>query len=99
MREVGGLSHIVSACEKLALKHESHMKVYGLYNECRLTGLHETSSINDFSWGVSDRGKSIRIPLNVKTDGCGYLEDRRPGSNLDPYLVTEIICRTVCANL
>jgi glutamine synthetase len=53
------------------------MKVYGLHNECRLTGLNETSSINDFSWGFSDRGKSIRIQLNVKTDGCGYLEDRR----------------------
>ncbi len=96
MREPGGLSHIVSACEKLGSTHESHMAVYGKFNECRLTGQYETSSINDFSWGFSDRGKSIRIPLNVKSDGCGYLEDRRPGSNLDPYLVTEIICRTVC---
>ncbi len=96
MREPGGLEYIVSACGKLASTHESHMTVYGKDNDCRLTGLYETSSINNFSWGFSDRGKSIRIPLNVKSDGCGYLEDRRPGANLDPYLVTEIICRTVC---
>lgn len=48
--------------------------------------------------GISDRSKSIRIPLNVAKDGCGYLEDRRLGANLDPYLVTEIICRTICQN-
>lgn len=96
MREPGGLVYITKACEKLAETHLSHMKVYGKYNEERLTGKNETSSIHDFTWGFSDRGKSIRIPLNVKADGYGYLEDRRPGSNLDPYLVTEIICRTVC---
>ncbi len=98
MREPGGLVHIEIACEKLDLAHASHMQVYGKSNELRLTGKNETSSIYDFSWGISNRGKSIRIPLNVAKEGCGYLEDRRPGANLDPYLVTEIICRTVCVN-
>ncbi len=96
MRQPGGINHIKAACEKLALTHVSHMQVYGSNNDERLTGKHETSSIHDFSWGISDRGKSIRIPLNVAKEGCGYLEDRRPASNLDPYLVTEIICRTIC---
>ena len=98
MRELGGIDSIKKACEKLALTHKSHMEVYGKFNEQRLTGLHETSSINDFSWGISNRGNSIRIPLNVAKEKCGYLEDRRPGSNLDPYLVCEILCSTICIN-
>merc|ERR1712117_925242 len=57
-------------------------------------GLHETSSIDEFSAGVANRGCSIRIPRQVSKDGMGYLEDRRPSSNCDPYLVTEIIVRT-----
>ena len=96
MRDSNGIESIISACEKLKLTHKSHMEVYGKYNEQRLTGLHETSSIDDFSWGISNRGKSIRIPLNVAKDNCGYLEDRRPASNLDPYLVCEKLCLTVC---
>ena len=96
MRENGGLNAIKEACIKLEKTHSSHMEVYGKFNDERLTGLHETSSINDFSWAVSNRGCSIRIPLNVNKDGCGYLEDRRPAANLDPYLVTEKIMESVC---
>jgi len=95
MREAGGLFKIKEACEKLERKHKEHMEVYGKYNEERLTGIHETSSINKFSWGMSDRGCSIRIPLIVEKTGCGYLEDRRPASNMDPYLVTERLLSTV----
>jgi glutamine synthetase len=98
MREEGGLSAIKLACEKFTTTHQSHMKVYGRFNDERLSGFHETSSMNDFSWGVSDRGRSIRIPLNVNKEGCGYLEDRRPSANLDPYLVTEKIMDTVILN-
>jgi len=98
MREEGGLAAIKEACEKFGATHKSHMQVYGRFNDERLTGLHETSSMNDFSWGISDRGRSIRIPLNVNKDGCGYLEDRRPAANLDPYLVTEKIMETVVLN-
>jgi glutamine synthetase len=89
MREQGGINEIIETCKKLERTHKDHMKVYGKYNDERLTGFHETSSINDFSWGISNRGCSIRIPLNVNKDGCGYLEDRRPSANLDPYLVVE----------
>lgn len=60
----------------------------------RLTGLHETSSIHDFSAGVANRGASIRIPRQVGKDGKGYFEDRRPAANCDPYLVTGIIAET-----
>ena len=90
-----GYDFIIEACEKLKLTHNEHMLVYGNFNDERLTGLYETSSINDFSYGVSDRHKSIRIPLNVYNNKEGYLEDRRPASNLDPYLVTEKIMNSI----
>ena len=96
MREAGGIDTIKKACDKLAQTHQSHMEVYGKYNNERLTGLHETSSMDDFSWGISHRGKSIRIPLNVAKEGCGYLEDRRPSANLDPYLVCDALCKSIC---
>lgn len=96
MRMNNGIKYIYDACEKLKLKHNEHMNVYGKYNETRLNGLHETSDINTFSYGVGNRGCSIRIPIHVYNNKCGYLEDRRPAGNLDPYLVTEIIMRTVC---
>lgn len=97
MRGTNGMQHIIEGCEKLGLKHKEHMEVYGKYNEERLTGNHETSSMDDFSWGISHRGKSIRIPLNVAQEGYGYLEDRRPSANLNPYLVCEKMCDTICS--
>jgi glutamine synthetase len=96
MREKGGIDKIKIACEKLALTHNSHMEVYGQHNEERMSGLHETSSMDKFSWAISNRGCSVRIPLNVANEQCGYFEDRRPGANADPYLVCEKICSTVC---
>ncbi|WAR31046.1 GLuncharacterized [Mya arenaria] len=90
--------HIESAIEKLSKKHVRHIRAYdpkeGKDNERRLTGLHETSSIHDFSAGVANRGASIRIPRQVAEDGQGYLEDRRPSSNCDPYTVTEVLVET-----
>ena len=70
--------------------------VYGEDNELRLTGRHETGHIGEFSAGVANRGASIRIPRTVAAQGKGYLEDRRPASNIDPYRVTGIIAETVC---
>ena len=67
----------------------------GKDNERRLTGRHETASIDEFSAGIANRGASIRIPRQVGKDGKGYLEDRRPAANCDPYLVTEALVRTV----
>ncbi|ESN94749.1 hypothetical protein HELRODRAFT_186030 [Helobdella robusta] len=98
MREEGGLKAINKAIEKLSRRHEEHIKAYdpknGEDNKRRLTGLHETASIDDFSAGVANRGASIRIPRQVASDGFGYLEDRRPASNCDPYRVTSMIVKT-----
>ena len=74
------------------------MGVYGAHNEERLTGLHETCSIHEFRYGVSDRGASIRIPMATSQDGKGYLEDRRPAANMDPYQVCAALITTVCGN-
>lgn len=95
MREKGGLEKIYEAIEKLSKKHKEHIEVYGKYNEYRLIGTNETANINTFSYGKCDRSSSIRIPLNVLKDGCGYLEDRRPAANMDPYLVCEKILETI----
>lgn len=98
MREPGGIAAIKTACEKLALRHNEHIAVYGAHNERRLTGRHETCSIHDFRYGIADRGASIRIPGHVAKNGCGYLEDRRPAANADPYEVLTAILETVCGS-
>ena len=97
MREEGGYDKIIEACEKLSKNPQEHIDVYGQDNEQRLTGDHETCSINEFRYGVSDRGASIRIPWQVEKDGCGYLEDRRPSSNCDPYKVSKKLIETICS--
>ncbi len=96
MRAEGGIKVIERACEKLGQNHLKHISIYGAHNEERLTGLHETCNINEFKWSISDRTASIRIPMQVATKGKGYLEDRRPSANMDPYLVTAAIIDTVC---
>ena len=97
MRGHGGDEFIFKACMDLEKVHEEHMKEYGEGNERRLTGLHETQAIDKFSWGVSDRGASIRIPWQVEKNGKGYLEDRRPSSNCDPYRVSKKLIETICS--
>lgn len=96
MRTEGGFSEIMSAVLLLEKKHKEHLMVYGTNNELRLTGSHETSSMERFSYGVGTRNTSIRIPNTAKRDGCGYFEDRRCGANADPYLTTSILAQT-CA--
>ena len=96
MREDGGIKVIEEACEKLQKAHKRHIGVYGAHNEERLTGLLETCSIHEFRYGVSDRGASIRIPMATSQDGKGYLEDRRPSANMDPYQVCMALMATVC---
>lgn len=96
MREEGGMAVIEDACERLGRQIERHLEVYGASNDQRLTGEHETCSISDFRYGISDRGASIRIPIQTAQDGMGYLEDRRPAANADPYRVAEVLVRTVC---
>jgi glutamine synthetase len=97
MREPGGIKIIEEACKKLAKTHDKHIKIYGSSNEQRLTGDHETCSMEEFKYGVSDRGASIRIPMQTANDGFGYLEDRRPSANMDPYLVCAALIETVCS--
>lgn len=93
-RKEGGIAAINKYIENLGLKHKEHIKAYGEGNERRLTGLHETASIHDFSSGVANRGASIRIPRTTDAKKCGYLEDRRPSSNVDPYVCSAIIAKT-----
>jgi glutamine synthetase len=75
-----------------------HVENYGDDIQSRLTGKHETAPWNKFSYGVSNRGASIRIPWSVARDKKGYAEDRRPNANCDPYVVTRLITETVCSN-
>jgi len=96
IRDKGGEDFIKGICEKFRGRHETHIASYGSDNDQRLTGLHETQSIDQFSYGVSDRGASIRIPIGTVQDGWkGYLEDRRPASNADPYKVVSEILATL----
>lgn len=96
MREEGGYEHIINACEKLGKTAQNHIDNYGTSNDMRLTGRHETASINEFKYGVSDRGASIRIPQGVHEKQRGYLEDRRPSSNADPYKIGYMMVETIC---
>jgi len=95
MRMENGLSEIMRVIEKLAQSHTIDIMEYGVDNHLRLTGKHETSSMDTFSWGVGDRGASIRIPKETFKKGCGYLEDRRPASNMDPYVIASILNRAI----
>ncbi len=96
IRDKGGEEFIKGICEKFSKRHKEHIASYGSDNDQRLTGLHETQSIHKFSYGVSDRGSSIRIPIGTVQGGWkGYLEDRRPASNADPYKVVREILATL----
>jgi glutamine synthetase len=99
MRE--GYDAIIAACESLGAEGKplEHVSQYGVGIEDRLTGLHETAPWNEFSYGVSNRGASVRIPWQVEVDKKGYIEDRRPNANVDPYVVTRLMVNTVCAAL
>jgi glutamine synthetase len=89
-----GWDAIQEQIKKLEKNHAKHIAAYGEGNERRLTGKHETSSIHDFSWGVANRGASIRVGRSVPVEKSGYYEDRRPASNLDPYIVTKLMVET-----
>ncbi|MBU2669175.1 glutamine synthetase beta-grasp domain-containing protein [Actinoplanes bogorensis] len=92
---------IITACESMGApgKLEEHVAGYGAGIDERLTGMHETAPWSKYSYGVSDRGASVRIPWQVEKDGKGYIEDRRPNANCDPYVVTRLIVNTVCSAL
>lgn len=99
MRE--GYEAIIEAAESLGRgdKPLEHITNYGTGVEERLTGAHETAPWNEYSYGVSNRGASVRIPWQVEVDKKGYIEDRRPNANVDPYVVTRLIVGTCCEAL
>ena len=99
MRGENGYDAILEAVKNLETSHKEHIDLYGVDNDKRLTGLHETASLDTFSWGVANRGASVRIPTDVFKDKKGYLEDRRPSSNVDPYNVIYLMIKnTVLVN-
>jgi glutamine synthetase len=91
MREEGGEEYFNNIFRSFDVRHQEHIQNYGSENNLRLTGQHETQSIDKFSWGVSDRGASIRVPLATSKEWKGYVEDRRPASNGDPYKIVRVI--------
>ena len=92
MRNKGGYDYFLSIFNSFESRHQEHIKAYGSNNDLRLTGDFETQSIDTFSWGVSDRGASIRVPQDTAKEWKGYVEDRRPGSNANPYkIIKEIV--------
>jgi len=99
MREkrLGGMNEIERAIGLLEDRHAVHIAAYGPGNERRLTGKHETGAMDKFTWGVADRGASIRVGNETASTGAGYLEDRRPSANSDPYAVTSLLAETTLA--
>ena len=96
MREVGGKEYFESIFNMFDVNHTKHIENYGSDNQMRLTGKHETQSIDKFSWGISDRGSSIRVPQATVNNGWkGYVEDRRPASNGNPYRIMKVISESV----
>ncbi len=97
LRETGGKAYFEALMAAFSDHCEEHIAVYGPDNHLRLTGLHETQSIDKFSYGVADRGASVRVPHSfVKNDSyTGYLEDRRPNSQGDPYQIASRILKTI----
>ena len=97
MRDTGGKDYFLKLMDKFEEYKDEHVAAYGPDNHLRLTGLHETQSIDKFSWGVADRGASIRVPHGFVVDDAyrGYLEDRRPNSQGDPYQIVSRVSKTV----
>jgi len=95
-RGEGGIDEIMTYIDKLATKHMAHIEVYGEDNDLRLTGKHETSSMDTFTYGKGTRNTSVRIPNQTVRDGCGYFEDRRPAANVELYQATSKIFETCC---
>ena len=96
MRTVGGKGYFESMMKVFEKNLFDHIAVYGPDNDKRLTGKHETAPWNKFSWGVADRGASIRVPHSfIKNDYKGYLEDRRPNSLGDPYQIASAVLKSI----
>ena len=98
MRTKGGKAYFEALMGAFQKNMDEHIAVYGPDNHLRLTGLHETQSIDKFTYGLADRGASIRIPHSfINSDYKGYLEDRRPNSQGDPYQIASRILKTIAS--
>ena len=96
LRDVGGKKYLEALMKAFADNIAAHIAVYGPDNHLRLTGLHETQAIDKFNYALSDRGASVRLPVNFIRNGYkGYLEDRRPNSEADPYQIVSRILKTI----
>jgi glutamine synthetase len=96
MRDVGGQEYFERLMKAFEANLMDHINVYGPDNHMRLTGKHETAPWNKFSYGVADRGASIRVPHSFVNNGYkGYLEDRRPNSQGDPYQIASQVLKTI----
>ncbi|AEQ33367.1 glutamine synthetase [Acanthamoeba polyphaga mimivirus] len=95
MRSDGGYDVIIAVMDKLKNKHHEHMEIYGSNNRDRMSGQHETSSYDEFNYGIASRKASVRIPSETVENKKGYFEDRRPAANIDPYQVTAKILETI----
>ena len=96
MRAPGGIASIEKGIQAISQRIDEHLAAYGVGYEMRLTGHHETCRFDEFKYGVSDRTASIRIPAQVAREERGYLEDRRPNANADPYAVARVLLESVC---
>lgn len=94
--EDGGLKVVLEQVKKLDANHKTSISLYGKGNHERLTGFHETSSMEKFSFGVANRGASVRIPRTTEKDNKGYYEDRRPAGDMDPYVVGASLFSITC---
>jgi len=94
MREENGIHYIEQACLLLEAKHKEHMEVYGKDNELRLTGANDTARYDQFTYGIGNRACSVRITRATQENKSGYLEDRRPAANCDPYQVCSMMAKT-----
>lgn len=94
-RESGGYDLIIKYMTAFEKTHKDHMAVYGKDNHLRLTGIHETSSIDKFTWGIASRSSSVRIPRETAQNNCGYFEDRRPAANANPYQISLRVLQTI----
>ena len=98
MREVGGKEYFEALMKAFDGARQDHIAVYGPDNHMRLTGKHETAAITEFTYGIANRGASIRVPHSFANNGYkGYLEDRRPNSQGDPYAITSQILKTIAS--
>ena len=90
-----GIDYIHEAVDKLSANHKDIMKAYGSKNSLRMTGNNGTSNVDEFTWGIGDRSCSVKISNETVRNKMGSLEDRRAGADVDPYIATSLLFKTI----